>query len=171
MGCNTCGGNGCTCGPVRINPVYTECPGGEPCDSTMDFACVRYRGDDLADFPLTNGDRLSRFMQMMVLREIDPTAFAGVDSVHAPYWIESIAKTDTTIDFQWDASGDTWDWTISYSLDNSTWTDITGVASTKDSYQLINLSASTKYYIKVSAGTNGNPGAYTSLTIEVTTKA
>lgn len=109
---------------------------------------------------------------MMVLREIAPADFAGVDSIRAPYWIESIAKTDTTIDFQWDASGTTYDWTISYSLDNSTWTDITGVASTKDSYQLINLSASTKYYIKVAAVANGGtPGPFYSLTIEVTTNA
>ena len=172
MSCNKCGGNGCTCGPVRINPVYPECPGGEPCDSTIDFACVRYRGDDLADFPLANGDRLSRFMQMVVLREIDPTAFAGVDFIRAPYWIESIDKTDTTIDFQWDASGVTFDWIISYSLDNSTWTDITGVANTKDSYQLINLSANTKYYIKVAAvGNGGTPGPFYSVTIEVTTNA
>lgn len=172
MACNNCGGNSCSCGAIRINPVYPDCAGGEPCDSTVDFACVRYRGDDLADFPLASGDRLSRFMQMMVLREIAPVDFAGVDSIHAPYWIESIAKTDTTIDIQWDASGDTWDWTISYSLDNSTWTDITGVASTKDSYQLINLSASTKYYIKVAASAQGGtPGPFYSLTIEVTTNA
>lgn len=172
MSCNKCGGNGCTCGPVRINPVYPECPGGEPCDSTMDFACVRYRGDDLADFPLTNGDRLSRFMQMMVLREIDPVAFAGVDFIRAPYWIESIDKTDTTIDIQWDDTPTTFDWIISYSLDNSTWTDITGVINTKNSYQLINLAPATKYYIKVAAvGNGGAPGPFYSLTIEVTTNA
>lgn len=172
MACNTCGGNGCTCGPVRINPVYPECPGGEPCDSTMDFACVRYRGDDLADFPLANGDRLSRLMQMMVLREIAPADFAGVDSIRAPYWIESIGKTDTTIDIQWDNTPTTFDWIISYSLDNSTWTDITGVINTKNSYQLINLAPATKYYIKVAAvGNGGAPGPFYSLTIEVTTNA
>lgn len=172
MACNTCGGNGCTCGPVRINPVYPECPGGEPCDSTMDFACVRYRGDDLADFPLANGDRLSRLMQMMVLREIAPADFAGVDSIRAPYWIESIGKTDTTIDIQWDNTPTTFDWIISYSLDNSTWTDITGVINTKNSYQLINLAPATKYYIKVAAVANGGtPGPFYSLTIEVTTNA
>lgn len=172
MACNTCGGNGCTCGPVRINPVYPECPGGEPCDSTMDFACVRYRGDDLADFPLANGDRLSRLMQMMVLREIAPADFAGVDFIRAPYWIESIGKTDTTIDIQWDNTPTTFDWIISYSLDNSTWTDITGVINTKNSYQLINLAPATKYYIKVAAsGQGGSPGPFYSLTIEVTTNA
>lgn len=172
MACNTCGGNGCTCGPVRINPVYPECPGGEPCDSTMDFACVRYRGDDLADFPLVNGDRLSRLMQMMVLREIAPADFAGVDFIRAPYWIESIGKTDTTIDIQWDNTPTTFDWIISYSLDNSTWTDITGVINTKNSYQLINLAPATKYYIKVAAvGNGGAPGPFYSLTIEVTTNA
>lgn len=170
MSCNTCGGNSCACGPVRISPVYPSCPSGEPCDSTMDFACVRYRGDDLADFPLANGDRLSRFMQMLVLREISPTAFAGVDTVRAPYWIESTGKTDTTIDFEWDDSGTPYDWTISYSTNNSTWTDITGVANTKDSYQLTNLTANTKYYIKVAGvGNGGSPGPFYSVTIEVTT--
>jgi hypothetical protein len=172
MSCNTCGGNGCTCGPVRINPVYPECPGGEPCDTVVDFACVRYKGDDLADFPLSSGDRLSRFMQMMVLREIAPADFDGIDSVHAPYWIESIAKTDTTIDFQWDSTGDAWDYIISYSTNNATWTDITGVDAQKDSYQLINLTPSTKYYIKVGSALNGGtPGPFYSLTIEVTTNA
>lgn len=168
--CSKCNGT-CSCGPTRINYTYNECPGGEPCDQMMSFACVRYKGDDLADFPLASGDRLSRFLHMMVLREISPVAFAGANGVRAPYWIESIAKTDTTIDFQWDNSGDTFDWTISYSTDNTTWTDITGVDSAKNAYQLINLTPGTKYYIKVSAGAQGNPGAYASLTIEVTTNA
>lgn len=171
MACNTCGGNGCSCGPVRINPIYPSCPGGEPCDSTMAMACVRYLGDTLADFPLATGDRLSRFLQTMILREINPTGFNGVDTIHSPYWIESIAKTDTTLDIQWDNSGTTYDWTISYSSDNVAWTDITGVDSAKNSYQLINLTPSTKYYINVGAGPLGSGNPYKSLTIEVTTNA
>ena len=109
---------------------------------------------------------------MMVLREIAPADFDGIDTVRAPYWIESIAKTDTTIDFQWDNTSTVWDYTISYSTDNNTWTDITGVDAQKDSYQLINLTPSTKYYIKVGSTLNGGiPGPFYSLTIEVTTNA
>lgn len=169
--CNKCNGT-CSCGPIRMSYNYAECPGGEPCDEVMSWDCVRYKGDDLADFPLAGGDRLSRFMQMLVLRELDPTAFAGVDLIRAPYWIESIDKSDTTIDIRWDDTPTTFDWTISYSLDNSIWTDITGVANTKNTYQLINLSANTKYYIKVAAvGNGGTPGPFYSVTIEVTTNA
>jgi hypothetical protein len=172
MSCNTCGGNGCTCGPLRINPVYPECPGGEPCDTVVDFACVRYKGDDLADFPLASGDRLSRFMQMMVLREINQAGFDGQDFIRSPYWIESIDVTDTTIDIQWDAANNNaYEWIVSYSVDNTTWTDISGVDVSKDTYQLSNLTPSTKYYIKVAASSNGGGLIFYSLTIEVTTKA
>lgn len=172
MSCNTCGGNGCTCGPLRINPVYPECPGGEPCDTVVDFACVRYKGDDLADFPLASGDRLSRFMQMMVLREINQAGFDGQDSIHSPYWIESIDVTDTTIDIQWDAANNNaYEWIVSYSTNNTAWTDITGVDVSKDTYQLSNLTPSTKYYIKVAASSNGGGLIFYSLTVEVTTKA
>lgn len=171
MSCNTCGGNGCTCGPVRINPVYPECPGGEPCDSVIFSDCVKYAGDTLADFPLTNGDRLTRFMQTLLLRELDPVGFAGQDFIHSPYWIESVSITDTTMDIRWDNSGNAFDFTLSYSTDNIAWIDVTGISVAKDTYQLINLTPATKYYVKVAANGNGGALTFYSLTIEVTTKA
>jgi hypothetical protein len=171
MACNTCNGN-CTCGPIRMSYTYADCPGGEPCEEVVSADCVQYMGDDLADFPLSNGDRLSRFMQTLLLRELDPVGFAGQDFIHSPYWIESLSVTDTTMDIRWDISNNNaYEWILSYSTDNSTWTDITGIAVNKDTYQLINLTPATKYYVKVAASSLGAGLVFYSLTIEVTTKA
>jgi hypothetical protein len=172
MACNNCNSNACSCGPVRLTTTYLDCPGGEPCDQVLSADCVKYMGDTLADFPLHNGDRISRFMQALLLRELDPTGFAGQDSIHSPYWIESLAITDTTMDIRWDiANNSAYEWILSYSTDNSTWTDVTGIAVNKDTYQLINLTPSTKYYVKVAGSSLGGGVIFYSLTIEVTTKS
>ena len=110
-------------------------------------------------------------MQTLLLRELDPTGFAGQDFIHSPYWIESLSVTDTTMDIRWDNSGNAFDFTLSYSTDNIAWIDVTGISVAKDTYQLINLTPATKYYVKVAANSNGGALTFYSLTIEVTTKA
>lgn len=170
MACANCG---CNDKALTTNATYQlgtdACPAGEACDQVMMSECIVYSGDELADFPLKDGERVEVTLKKLILLHLDPNALMGSAGIHAPYNVESFKITDTTIDIEWDAVANVTDYTVAIAPATSGVYVNATVANNATKYTFINLAPSTTYDIKVVA--NGIGVSYDSLVIRVTTIA
>lgn len=173
MSCN-CKKTNCGCvEPTLTSPVTTVCNNTEPCEEITGFECVKYNGNDIYSLGINNGDRLDVVIKKLALYLTDPLCYNTAASCQSikDFSVVDIASTTASVFWSYPpAPAAVSSVKLEYSTDPTFATStIVSLTSTYTSYNIINLTANTTYYVRFVSSTVSSPDCCESIVLSFKT--